>query len=155
VAKCQVATTILPVSSIHSSTQNNARDSLHFHTDELLCHRRAAMAMASSLFPHPSLSCCSSSPACSSSSSSSSRIPLTFLSPRCYHGRTLIRQGRSERRQNSRATALDETPVVSEADPGRIVSLKLNLLVGSIFFYFLLSFKVTYFPPIIGGSRLK
>jgi hypothetical protein len=66
---------------------------------------------------------------------------LSFLSPRCYHGRTLIRQGRIERRQKSRATALEEAPVVNEADPGPVASLKLNLLVGSILFIFFFVFS--------------
>lgn len=107
------------------------------------------MAMAS-LFPHPSLfASSSSSSACSSSSSfSSSRVPLSFLSPRCSYGRTVKRQGRIERRQKSRATALEEAPVVSEADPSRVASLKLDLLVCSVFFLFLLRI-VTYLLPFV------
>ncbi|XP_078148204.1 plastid-lipid associated protein PAP / fibrillin family protein [Carex rostrata] len=94
-----------------------------------------AMAIAS-LFPNPALFCSSSS--CSSLSSSSS-IPLVFNFRRSYHGRTLIRQDRIERRQKCRSTAedvasdmasdvADAAAVVSESFPGRVASLKLNLL---------------------------
>ncbi|KAJ4773567.1 Plastid-lipid associated protein PAP / fibrillin family protein [Rhynchospora pubera] len=77
------------------------------------------------LFTHPSLSRLSSS---CSSSSSSSRAPLLFSSQKCYQRRTLTRQTRIGGRQKSRAASLDEAPVSRDVDPGRVTSLKLNLL---------------------------
>lgn len=108
-----------------------------------------AMAIAS-LFPNPALFCSSSS-CSSSSSSSSSSIPLLFNFRRSYHGRTLIRQGRIERRQKCRSTAedvasdmasdvADAAAVVSESFPGRVATLKLNLLVGLALSFFTSSF---------------
>lgn len=109
-----------------------------------------AMAIAS-LFPNPALFCSSSSCSSSSSSSSSSSVPLLFNFRRSYHGRTLIRQGRIERMQKCRSTAedvasdmasdvADAAAVVSESFPGRVATLKLNLLVGLALSFFTSSF---------------